>query len=304
MENVDRMKRLQFWKLDAFTDGSSPGNPAAMVLLDDTCALSVSEMQKVAAELGGFVSEVAFVKTAGQNVELRYFSRECEVAFCGHATLAVCHHLLSSCASHRGLSSLLLSTPKGQLNVVNRLSEDGCVYVEAPALSVLPSHATAADAAVALGILPTMVDLSVIDSEQPLPFVECGLRSLLVPAVGLEVVLGCRPDYETLRAFLQSMGAETLVLFSRETASPACDVRTRVFPPPFGYLEDPATGTGNAALAGWLQLRALWAGPVLAVEQGPDRTCPNLVKLRADASGKLEIGGKAVVRIEGTYCLH
>lgn len=298
------MKRLQFWKLDAFTDGGSPGNPAAMVLLSDTCELVPEEMQKVASELGGFVSEVAFVETDGSEVKLRYFSRECEVAFCGHATLAVCHHLLSSFASHQGLPSLRLSTPKGALIATNRLGEDGCVYVEAPTVSLLTFQATGTEVAAALGVSPSMVDSSAIEDGQLVPFVECGLRSLLVPVRQLDTVLECRPDYETLRAFLQRVGAETLVLFARETALPGCEVRTRVFPPPFGYLEDPATGTGNAALAGWLRMRGLWGGATLAIEQGPDRWCPNQVRIRVDASGKLEIGGKAVVRIEGHYWLH
>jgi PhzF family phenazine biosynthesis protein len=296
------MKPLAFWKLDAFTDGTSAGNPAGMVLLDEATQLSESEMQQVAAELGGFVSEVAFVRTAGAAVELRYFSRECEVAFCGHATLAVCHHLLSSLPSQRGLAELRLSTPKGPLTVENRLDEDGCVYVEAPMFSLLSTQATPTQAARALGLDVSAV--AELPPEQPLPFVECGLRCLLVPVTRPTQVLDCRPDYDTLRAFLLEIGAETAVLFAPMDPASGSSLWSRVFPPPFGYLEDPATGSGNAALAGWLRSRGQWTQSTLAIAQGPHQSHPNHVKIRMGSNNQLQIGGKAVVRIEGCYLLH
>jgi len=83
--------------------------------------------------------------------------------------------------------------------------------------------------------------------------------------------------------------------------------RTRVFAPIFGYLEDPATGSGNAAFGYWLLARGLWDGKILAIAQGPSRERPNLIRLMADASEKQRMvffGGNAVVRIEGEYLLY
>ncbi|OQB80132.1 MAG: Trans-2,3-dihydro-3-hydroxyanthranilate isomerase [Verrucomicrobia bacterium ADurb.Bin122] len=95
-----------------------------------------------------------------------------------------------------------------------------------------------------------------------------------------------------------------MVLYTRETHLADRDLRTRVFAPAFGYLEDPATGSGNAALAHWLRKHGAWTGETLAIEQGPDRANPNLIQLRADAHSRLHIGGRAVARIEGEYILH
>ena len=55
------MKKLRFKKIDAFASGSSSGNPAAVIYLDQPDELSDAEMQQIARELKGFVSEVGFV---------------------------------------------------------------------------------------------------------------------------------------------------------------------------------------------------------------------------------------------------
>lgn len=94
---TDLMKRLRFKKIDAFSTGRSSGNPAGYVLLEED--LPVQDMQQVARELQGFVSEVGFVRMgAGDgavDLTLRYFSCEREVSFCGHATVAIMHDLIS-----------------------------------------------------------------------------------------------------------------------------------------------------------------------------------------------------------------
>ena len=83
--------------------------------------------------------------------------------------------------------------------------------------------------------------------------------------------------------------------------------RSRVFAPRFGYLEDPATGSGNAALGQYLLRHGLWRGETLTIEQNKERTRPNIIKLmgrqEADASPQVLFGGGAVTRIEGRYFL-
>lgn len=47
-------------------------------------------MQQIAKELKGFVTEVGFIFKQSDNVfQLKYFSSEREVDFCGHATIAI-----------------------------------------------------------------------------------------------------------------------------------------------------------------------------------------------------------------------
>ena len=89
------MKGFRFKKIDAFTGGHAPGNPAGCVYPDAAGDISDGEMQEIARQLKGFVSEVAYVFPEGEGFFLRYFSSEKEVDFCGHATVAAMHDLFT-----------------------------------------------------------------------------------------------------------------------------------------------------------------------------------------------------------------
>jgi len=72
-------------RIAAFSDGSNGGNPAGVVV-GDTLP-SESEMQSIAAEVG--YSETVFAAPQEDGWRVRFFSPEEEVAFCGHATIAL-----------------------------------------------------------------------------------------------------------------------------------------------------------------------------------------------------------------------
>ncbi len=298
------LRRLEFRKLDAFTDGPSGGNPAGLVLLREEQTLSDGEMQQVASELGAFVSEVAFAHLQEHGISLRYFSRDCEVPFCGHATLATADYLFEHEPHYRDGSALRLETPRGSLLAHHYRENGGCTFIEAPRWRDDGIRVSVEEAGRALDMPTAALGAASPSATKQAPLVECGLRSVLLPAASLRNVLTCTPQPERLASFLRTHGADVLVLYTTETALPACALRTRVFCPTFGYLEDPATGSGNAALAGWLRQQGLWDGEVLSLEQGPDGANPNRVTIRRGQDGGLMIGGSAVVRIEGDYLLH
>ncbi|MCR5454555.1 MAG: GNAT family N-acetyltransferase [Bacteroidales bacterium] len=75
-----------------------------------------------------------------------------------------------------------------------------------------------------------------------------------------------------------------------------------VFAPKFGYLEDPATGSGNSAFANYLLSKKIWNGNLITIEQGGNDRIFNSVKLK-HTNGQVLFGGKATVRIEGDYLL-
>jgi predicted PhzF superfamily epimerase YddE/YHI9 len=93
-----------------------------------------------------------------------------------------------------------------------------------------------------------------------------------------------------------------VLAFTRQVADPAHLVRSRVFAPKFGYLEDPATGSGNSALGYYLLARGLWDGSAAAIEQNGERQRYNVVRL-ATRAGRVLFGGRATVKIEGSYLL-
>ena len=88
----------------AFTDDPAGGNPAGVVL--DASELTDARMQEIAAELG--YSETAFATSREDGgYDVRYFSPEAEVPFCGHATIATASR--SPSATGRGCAA---STPR------------------------------------------------------------------------------------------------------------------------------------------------------------------------------------------------
>ncbi len=88
------MNSYAYKKIDAFTSGDSLGNPAACLYLSEGESLSVEQMQFIAAQHKGFVSEVVFCCESRGEYTLFYYSSECEVTFCGHGTIACMHSLI------------------------------------------------------------------------------------------------------------------------------------------------------------------------------------------------------------------
>jgi PhzF family phenazine biosynthesis protein len=238
------IRSLRFKKIDAFASANSSGNPAAVIYLDSLEDLSDAEMLKIAKEMQGFVSEVGYV-SPGTDVDfhMRYFSSEREVAFCGHATIAILNDLIANDGSLQTRSEFTSATQNDRLAVENRYRDEKCVYISAP----LPKFSTAVvdkvDIAGALGCRDALLHTS-----RPTQMVNAGLETLIVPVANLEAILSLTPNLNTLKEFCVHIGADIAILYTDETSSSESRYRTRVFAPTFGYLEDPATGSGNSLL--------------------------------------------------------
>lgn len=80
---------LKLYQIDAFSEASFSGNPAAVVPLDHW--LDDQMMQNIALENN--LSETAFYIPNDKGFEIRWFTPKIEVNLCGHATLAAAHVL-------------------------------------------------------------------------------------------------------------------------------------------------------------------------------------------------------------------
>ncbi len=297
------MKHYRFKKLDAFAAGDSGGNPAGMISLDTLTEISATEMQRIARELRGFVNEVGFVcRTGPDRLALRYYSAEKEVLFCGHATIAILFNLLSTDPSLKGLPEMYIDTANSSLVAENRIEREKAVFISSPAPTFSVQGIETAAIAQALGIDP-----SAISSRFSTARINAGLDTLLVPLSELETTLRVLPDERQLKAFCEEHNIDIVTIFTDTTAQSDTSWRSRVFAPRFGYLEDPATGSGNAALGQYLLLHGLWQGEILSIEQNRERTRPNIIKLMARRDSRefpqVLFGGGAITRIEGHYFL-
>lgn len=296
------MQRLRFKKIDAFVEGQSTGNPAGCVYLPDQNALSVEGMQQIARELAGFVSEVVYVYPDEGHTALRFFSSEREVAFCGHGTIAVMYDLIKNNAELARDPITRIHVQGRDLLVRNEIASSDSVFISSPQPEFLTPALTRDDIAAALKIPP-----GEISKKDRIMLVNAGLATLLVPLTSLDTLLSLHPDQKHLREFCLANSIEIILVFSGEVSIKENNYRTRVFAPVFGYLEDPATGSGNAALEYYLLHAGTWDGHMLRIEQGRSRERPNIIRLVSDASKvqrSVFFGGNAKVRIEGNYLLH
>lgn len=291
------MKKFVYKKVDAFTSGASLGNPAAFIETGDKM-LPEDIMLKIAKEHQGFVSEVVYVTQENTDIKLTYYSSECEVAFCGHGTIAAVHELITSDPVLLEQEVVKIQTnKKGEISVFNKINTENAVYITAPEGVWIPVDVGRLELSSALDI--TEFKLS---DELPVECIDAGLRTLIVPINDLQTETTIMPDITVLKEFCLSKNIDIILIFSLETGDKKHFAHTRVFAPKYGYLEDPATGSGNSAFAHYARKHLNWTTEAISVEQGSAFMVYNEVKLRYE-NGRVQFGGQATKKIDGYYFL-
>ncbi len=290
------MKQYRYIKSNAFTSAESLGNPAACIFIGQE-ELTPEQMQAIAAEHKGFVMEVVFCgQSEVADCKLTYYSSEREVDFCGHGTIATMYTMVKETPELMAKPVITAETNrKGIIEVFNAINEEDAVYITALDPIEHPMNLSIAQIEDAL-TLPHGSIRNVL----PIRIIDAGLRTLLVPIADLETEISVYPNEQSLKSFCESNDIDIILVFSMQTAEVSNYAHTRVFAPKFGYLEDPATGSGNSAFANYLLSEGLWKGESITIEQGGNNRIFNSVKLKC-LDGKVLFGGKATKKIEGEY---
>ena len=184
----------------------------------------------------------------------------------------------------------------------NRIGAEDSVFILSPAPRYFDNSIPLEETARALNL-----DLDDVRQDVPAGIVNAGNQTLCLPITSLDSLVSALPDYHTVRSFCLKNGLDVITIFTDDVSRESSSYRTRVFAAPFGYLEDPATGSGNAALGYHLLNSDLWSGGNLSIEQGNDKNNPNIIKLSTkkelDGMLRLLIGGGAVTRVDGYYII-
>lgn len=297
------MKRIKFKKIDAFATVQSEGNPAGCIWLDKPGELSAKEMLQLAKELKGFVSEVGYAVRLSENeFDLKYYSSERELDFCGHVTVAAMYDIIKTNEAI-ALSSYQVNTNRGRLMVENRVKSEDSVFIMSPEPVENTNVPGVSEIAAKLRI-----NESEINTALPVTTINAGLETLIVPIKSLDSILGIQPDLEELKDFCYKSGFDIIEVFTPDVYEKTNDYRTRVFAPTFGYLEDPATGSGNSAFGYYLLNNGLWKNETIIIEQNGKWEHYNVVKLQKQPdknnNQRVWFGGGAIVRIEGEYIIY
>lgn len=213
--------QLKLYQVDAFTERTFGGNPAAVVPLAEW--LPDATMQAIALENN--LSETAFFVPRGDGVfDLRWFTPLIEVDLCGHATLGTAWVLFNR-LGYDG-EAVTFHTRSGSLTVVR---DGDRLAMDFPAQPPAPEPAEIGDVAGALGVRPEAVfaapyALAVLDSEA--------------------TVRAVRPDFRRIAA----LDIPELIVTARCAEGGDCDFVSRFFAPTGGIDEDPVTGSAHCIL--------------------------------------------------------
>ena len=290
------MKHYRYVKSNAFTSGNSLGNPAACIFTGQE-DLTPGQMQAIAAEHKGFVMEVVFCGQSDvADSKLTYYSSECEVEFCGHGTIATMYTMVKETPELMAKPVIKAETNrKGIIEVFNAINEEDAVYITAPDPIEHPMNLSVEQIEDGLS-LPH----GAIRKDLPVRIIDAGLRTLIVPIADLDTEISVYPNEQSLKTFCLGNDIDIILIFSKQTSDNDAFAHTRVFAPKFGYLEDPATGSGNSAFANYLLSEKLWDGKPITIEQGGNDRIFNSVKLKCQ-DGKVLFGGRATKKIAGEY---
>ena len=257
---------FSIYQVDAFSEETFGGNPAAIVPLDEW--INDELMQKIAMENN--LSETAFFVPTDKGYHLRWFTPSTEVPLCGHATLASAHVLYSELGYDK--EDITFETLSGELNVVKK--DDGYVLnfpayqseeIDIPeglidALGFKPSKF--------LNDANSIFALVVVDDEETVRNADPDHASLMTIEPGNFIVTSTAKDYDFI---------------------------SRVFVPEHGVPEDPVTGSAHCVSAPYwvkqLGKSELSARQVSA--RGGDVFCT----LKGD---RLDMFGKAKLYLKGT----
>ncbi len=266
-------------RLAAFSDDPRGGNPAGVVL--DAGALSRDEMLQVAVDVG--YSETAFLVDAGGGTyDVRYYSAQAEVPFCGHATIAAGVVL--------GVGEWVLRTRDGDVAVDVARTGAGA-SVMATLTSVPPQVGDIADADLVELLSSLGWTRDELDPAMPPRVAYAGVYHPILAARRRDRLRRLEYDVDRLRSLMIARDWTTIDLVWRESTTM---FHARNPFPVGGVYEDPATGAAAAAFGAYLRELGLVQPPVtITVLQGHDMGRPSTLLV--------DVGrGDDRVRVRGT----
>jgi trans-2,3-dihydro-3-hydroxyanthranilate isomerase len=295
------MPTYPFVTIDVFTARRFGGNQLAVFTAAQ--GLSSAEMQSLATEFG--YSETTFVlppQNPANTARVRIFTPQYELPFAGHPNVGT-GYVLARQAGNRP-ATLRFEELAGLVEV--RIQYDGAGEVtgaEIAAPQPLSLGATLSPEAIAgcAGIAASEV---ITDAHQPV-MVSVGL-GFLMAQVTPEALTRASPDLAGFRRAVADFpaleGRLALHLYARDGDR----LRARMFAPLGGIMEDPATGSANAALAALLLSVTEDAEAGYEVTQGVEISRPSLLRLtaRRTADGiRATVGGECVPVLTGEASL-
>ena len=256
----------RIFQVDAFSDEPFKGNPAGVMIIDET--MTSEWMQNIAMEMN--LSETAFIIPGKEAFAIRYFTPTREVPLCGHATLAS-SHIIYEIGLKSEFEPIEFHAQGGNLKI-NKVNDLISMNFPRYPIDKINIHE---DFKKSLGF-------------SPLEMYSSNYDWIIAIAENESDISNSEPNFELMKK--NGLGHLMITAISD---SPTSDFVVRCFAPISGINEDPVTGSAHCALT------PLWAEKLGKMEldslQLSKRTGRLKVKLIND---RVEIKGKAITIFE------
>lgn len=292
------MAKYQFYILDVFAEEKYAGNQLAVVR--DAAGISDSQMLRITKEMN--YSETTFILSEEPRqggYDVRIFTPAAEVPFAGHPTLGTAF-VIQRDIMKEPAETIILNLKVGQIPVTS--CPDGKEKDILWMKQIEPVFGTVFDASDIARILT--IEKDDIDEGFPIQEVSTGMFFIIVPLKNLAAVKRARVARDQYFELVEKTQAKVILIFSPETYNQDKNLNVRVFCDYVGIPEDPATGSGNGCLAGYLAKHRYFGNDKIdiRVEQGYEISRPSLLYLRAEnMQGRIDVsvGGKVVMVAKG-----
>ncbi len=294
------MAQFPFYIVDVFTERKYAGNQLAV--FRNVGDLSTIQMQQFAKEMN--YSETTFILSEEPRqggYDVRIFTPEKEIPFAGHPTLGTAF-ILQNQIIQQPVDAVILNLKLGQIRVsINyKKNQVQSLYMKqiAPEFSGTFNAKTVAET--------LHLHEEDIDRNFPIQEVSTGLPFIIVPLKSLDAIQRASIDLPKFKSLVNDIESKAVLMFCTETYNDENDLNARVFADLYGVPEDPATGSANGCLAGYLVHNRYYKSDKIniRVEQGYEIGRPSLLYLIAEekmGSINILVGGKAVLTATGQF---
>ncbi len=291
---------MKFYIVDVFAEQKYTGNQLAV--FTDGNSLSEQQMQRIAKEMN--YSETTFVVSTDVReggYEVRIFTPEQELPFAGHPTLGTAYVLQQEIIKQPA-QTIILNLKIGQIPVTLHYSDGSLEW-----LWMQQKPPTFHQVFVAETIAQVLnLELAEIDSRFAIQEVSTGVPFIIVPLKTHSALKRIKVNKDKYLELISTTQAKSILVFCPETYKPENNLSVRVFADYLGVPEDPATGSANGCLAGYLVQNSYFGEePInLRVEQGYEIGRPSLLLLKAqqnDGEIEVSVGGKVIMVARGEF---
>ena len=266
-------EKYNIFYVNAFSEEAFKGNPAAVYITEEN--ISDSIMQNIATEIG--FAETSFIQEIKDGVyNLRWFSPKCEVAVCGHATLAAAKIIFDQFNKNQ-------ITFKSSYGDIVAVKENELIVLEFPKDIVEVPH---------IKDLQILMDAMGIIEYKKL-FIGKYTKKLIFHLNTEDELLKLNPNFKEMLKYSSEKINGTAVTVESQSAE--FDFITRCFNPWVGIEEDYVTGSVHTLLGAYYS-KLLNKNKLLALQKSKRE---GEIFIEVAGINKIKIKGNGYIFLKG-----